>query len=161
MCNEGNKMKTIQKFKYPKDVDEELIPMLNIINSIPGVRTLFSCCGHGKNEFYLALAYTSCQTRSYIDNIFQRISFNIKGFNDEDTNNKNICKFRILDMYCLDNNDMIFENRVLYSSNELGLMNKKERLKEYKKICYFLMKLLPNEYWDGNSKKYIGKNIKI
>lgn len=150
-----NDEKIIQKFKYPKDVDKELIPMLNIINSIPGVRTLFSCCGHGKNDFYLSLAYTSCQTRSFIDNIFQRNGCVIKGFNDEDSTNKYICKFRILDTHCSLTNDIIFENNVSYYSEELGLMNKKDRLKEYEKICYFLIKLVPNECWDGNSKQYI------
>jgi tRNA(Phe) wybutosine-synthesizing methylase Tyw3 len=51
--------KKIQKFNYPKDIDQELISLLDVINSIPGVRTLFSCCGHGKEEFYIVLAYTS------------------------------------------------------------------------------------------------------
>lgn len=142
MEKHNDSRKIIQNFIYPKDVDKELIPMLNIINSIPGVRTVFSCCGHGKNDFYLSLAYTSCQTRSFIDNIFQRNGCLIKGFNDEDTNNKYICKFKILDMHCVSNNNMIYETEVLYSSEELGLMNKKDRINEYKKNLLFLTKVI-------------------
>ena len=143
-----NNEKTIQKFKYPKDVDKELIPMLNIINSIPGVRTTNSCCGHGKYNFYLTLAYTSCQTRSFIDNLFQRNCWDIKGFTDKLADDDIICQFKIVDFYSSDTDNMIFENYVSYYNEKLGLMNKKERLNEYKKICYFLMMLIPNNDWD-------------
>lgn len=43
--------KCIVSLEYPKDVDEELIPLLDLINSVPGVRTIFSCCGHAKESF--------------------------------------------------------------------------------------------------------------
>ena len=143
-----NSHKLLQKFKYPKDIDKELIPMLNIINSIPGVRTVFSCCGHGKEDFYLVLAYTSCHTRSYIENIFQRTKIAIKGFNDELLDDDVFCgKFRVHDLGNMENNDMIFENYVGYYNESWGLMTKKERLEQYKKICKFLEKLVPNEYW--------------
>ena len=36
-----------RKFTYPKDVDKELVPMLDVFNNIPGVRTVYSCCRHG------------------------------------------------------------------------------------------------------------------
>ena len=139
--------KLIQKFKYPKDVDKELIPMLNIINSIPGVRTVFSCCGHGKEDFYLVLAYTSCQTRSYIENIFQRTKITIKGFTDDIIDDVFCGKFRVHDLGNMENNDMIFENYVGYYNESLGSVTKKERLQQYKKICKFLEKMVPNEYW--------------
>ena len=35
--------KLILSLEYPGDVDIELIPLLDLINSVPGVRTLFSC----------------------------------------------------------------------------------------------------------------------
>ena len=74
--------KIIHNFTYPEDVDKELIPLLNIINCIPGVRTIFSCCGHKREDFYLVLAYTSLQTRSLIDGVFKMKVFkalNISG----------------------------------------------------------------------------------
>ena len=40
------KGKDHRKFSYSKDVDKELVPMLDVFNNIPGVRTVFSFCGH-------------------------------------------------------------------------------------------------------------------
>ena len=39
-----------RKFTYPDDVDAELLPMLDVFNNLPGVRTCMSCCGHGKSN---------------------------------------------------------------------------------------------------------------
>ena len=141
--------KKIQKFKYPKDVDQELISLLDVINSIPGVRTLFSCCGHRKEEFYIVLAYTSLQTRSLIENIFLKNTQYIKNFNDDLTyKDVFIGKFKSHDFYNapIDNN-IIFENCVGYYNTELGLATKKERVKNYKKIIKILTRLVPNEHW--------------
>ena len=60
---EESREKLIVSLEYPGDVDQELLPLLDLINSIPGVRTLFSCCGHGRESFYMVLAFTSAQTR--------------------------------------------------------------------------------------------------
>ena len=141
--------KRIQKFKYPKDVDQELISLLDAFNSIPGVRTLFSCCGHGKEKFYIMLAYTSTQTRSLIETIFSKNTRYIKNFNDDLTyKDVFIGKFKSHDFYNKPINDnIIFENCVGYYNTELGLATKKERVKNYKKIIKILTRLVPNENW--------------
>lgn len=141
--------KKIQKFNYPKDVDQELISLLDVINSIPGVRTLFSCCGHGKEEFYIMLAYTSSQTRSLIENTFSKNTYYIENFNDDLTyKDVFIGKFKSYDFYNEPINDnIIFENCVGYYNTELGLATKKERVKNYKKIIKILTRLVPNENW--------------
>jgi hypothetical protein len=141
--------KKIQKFNYPKDIDQELISLLDVINSIPGVRTLFSCCGHGKEEFYIMLAYTSSQTRSLIENIFLNNTHCIENFNDDLTyKDVFIGKFKSYDFYNGPINDnIIFENCVGYYNTELGLATKKERVKNYKKIIKILTRLVPNENW--------------
>ena len=37
--------------KYDKHMDEECIPLCNALNSIPGIITVDSCCGHEKHDF--------------------------------------------------------------------------------------------------------------
>lgn len=49
--------KKLTKFEYPKDIDKELIPLLDTIGSVPGLRPLFSCCGHRYKEFLISLLY--------------------------------------------------------------------------------------------------------
>lgn len=39
------------KVILPDDVDKECVPLCNAINSIPGLRTISSCCGHGERPF--------------------------------------------------------------------------------------------------------------
>ena len=63
------------KFEYPKDMDKEMIPLCDELNSIPGISTQFCCCGHGrqKNEFYIWLFCTSIISLKVISTSFQRI----------------------------------------------------------------------------------------
>jgi hypothetical protein len=37
--------------RYPKSMEPECIPLCNALNSIPGIRTTESCCGHGNGPF--------------------------------------------------------------------------------------------------------------
>ena len=53
------KGKDHRKLSYSKDVDKELVPMLDVFNNIPGVRTIYSCCGHGYPGWYLTFKTTS------------------------------------------------------------------------------------------------------
>jgi hypothetical protein len=36
---------------YLGKMDEECITLCDAMNSLPGIETLESCCGHGKNEY--------------------------------------------------------------------------------------------------------------
>jgi len=36
---------------YPNDMDPECIPLCDALNAIPSIRTIGSCCGHGKGPF--------------------------------------------------------------------------------------------------------------
>lgn len=141
---EVSKKTTIQRFAYPDDVDVELLPLLDLINVIPGVRTLFSCCGHGKEPFYMVLAFTSLQTRSWFEQIFAKHKF-VKDFDDvaaempkdfliEDFNDHQLCNH-------------IFEDSVGFYSTSLGTSKKSSRVKVYKLICKCLLKLVPNKQW--------------
>lgn len=35
---------------YPDDIDPESIALCDALNSLPGIRTCSSCCGHGKRS---------------------------------------------------------------------------------------------------------------
>jgi len=37
--------------KYPKNMDKECISLCEAINNVPGLHTIESCCGHGKEPF--------------------------------------------------------------------------------------------------------------
>lgn len=60
----------IQHFEYPKDIDQELIHLLDAINSVPGLRSMFCCCGHGKEEFYVMLACCNIEVAKEVFKVF-------------------------------------------------------------------------------------------
>jgi len=51
-------------WKYPEDMDRDMIPLCNAINSLRGARTFFCCSGHGrgKDEFYILLGTRNMKT---------------------------------------------------------------------------------------------------
>ena len=146
---EEGKSKLILSLEYPEDVDAELVPLLDLLNSIPGMRTLFSCCGHKRGPFYMVIAFTSLQAKSLVENYFRgmkHVGWDLPG-NGEDCILHS--KFdEIEDFYTKDFlNTPIFENTVGFYSTELGMKGKAERVKDYKQICKFLMKLVPSKHW--------------
>ena len=40
-----------KKVKYDGKMDKECIALCDAINTLPGIRTLLSCCGHGERPF--------------------------------------------------------------------------------------------------------------
>ena len=44
---------TFNNFKYNKLMDPECIELCDCINSLPGLKTSESCCGHGKRPFII------------------------------------------------------------------------------------------------------------
>ncbi len=41
------------KGKYGEEMDPEVVDLCNAMNSLPGIETFNSCCGHGKNPFHI------------------------------------------------------------------------------------------------------------
>lgn len=140
--------KLIVSLEYPGDVDQELLPLLDLLNSVPGVRTMFSCCGHGRESFYMVLAFTSAQARSLIENGLQGLKHLDRKIADYQEDCFPHARFTIEDFYtkCADPS-LIFENSVGFYSNDLGTKKKAERIKDYKRICRFIMKLVPKKHW--------------
>lgn len=67
--------KSEMKFEYPKDMDKEMIPLCDELNSIPGISTQFCCCGHGRkrDDFYIWLFCRSILSLKVISTSFKRI----------------------------------------------------------------------------------------
>lgn len=144
---EEARQKLIASVEYPGDVDLELLPLLDLLNSVPGVRTMFSCCGHGRGSFYMVLAFTSAQARSLVENglqAFKQIDHKIVDYQEDCFPH---AKFTIEDFYTKDPDSIIFENYVGFYSQELGMKKKAERVKDYKRMCKFIMKLVPKKHW--------------
>lgn len=139
--------KLIASLEYPGDVDLELLPLLDLLNSVPGVRTMFSCCGHGRESFYMVLAFTSAQARSLIENCLQGLKNLDRKIADYQEDCFPRARFTIEDFYTKNVDSLIFENSVGFYSQELGMKKKAERVKDYKRICRFIMKLVPKKHW--------------
>lgn len=146
---EQAKGKLIVSLEYPGDVDKELIPLLDLLNSVPGIRTLFSCCGHSKESFYMVLAFTSLQARSLLENMVAHHKYldrdKLVSFVDEDC-----CPHARFTTEDFNNNmldSVVFENQVGFYSADLGMKKKSERIKDYKRMCKFIMKLVPRKHW--------------
>ena len=139
--------KLIVSLEYPGDVDLELLPLLDLLNSVPGVRTMFSCCGHSRESFYMVLAFTSAQARSLIENGLQALKNLDRKIADYQEDCFPHVRFTIEDFYTKNADSLIFENSVGFYSQELGMKKKAERVKDYKRMCKFIMKLVPRKHW--------------
>jgi hypothetical protein len=51
-------LKLASTFDYGPDMDEECIELCNAFNSIKGIYTSESCCGHGKSSFEIYFSVT-------------------------------------------------------------------------------------------------------
>ena len=139
--------KLIVSLEYPGDVDLELLPLLDLLNSVPGVRTMFSCCGHSRESFYMVLAFTSAQARSLIENGLQALKNLDRKIADYQEDCFPHARFTVEDFYTKNVDFLIFENSVGFYSQELGMKKKAERVKDYKRMCRFIMKLVPKKHW--------------
>ena len=78
------KKRIIHHLDYPKDVDKMLVPLLDVLNSIPGCRTLYSCDGHGKESFYISMGICSDAAFSGISRIFKEMVAEFNEFEIDD-----------------------------------------------------------------------------
>ncbi len=135
-------------FTYPEDVDGELIQMLDVFNNIPGVRTLYSCCGHGNSQWYMVFNCTS----DFMVNVLLNYFGDCIDVSDDEYLTKlkmGHLKFELeYDENASDNDvNHVPEKKVVVRSELLGRMNESRRKKEYKKICEFFSSFAPYRTW--------------
>lgn len=60
--------------KYPSDIDNEMIPICDALNSHHGIHTTFCCFGHGiPMEFYICFRCSSIKSLKRICNAFNSV----------------------------------------------------------------------------------------
>lgn len=65
-------MEKKNKNRYDGRMDEECIPLCDALNSLPGVETTSSCCGHCKNDFIIFFNCNNSYSLSVIARAFSR-----------------------------------------------------------------------------------------
>jgi hypothetical protein len=132
------KGKDHRKFSYSKDVDKELVPMLDVFNNIPGVRTIYSCCGHGYPGWYLSFKTTSDFMYNTLVNYFNKDGDEYPWFPDVDFN---------VETDESEQWGLVPEKRVTVYCDKLGMLKADKRREEYAKICEFFSKFTPYCEW--------------
>lgn len=65
-------MEKKNKNRYDGRMDEECIPLCDALNSLPGVETTSSCCGHCKNDFMIFFNCNNSYSLAVIARAFSR-----------------------------------------------------------------------------------------
>lgn len=120
----------IHHLNYPKDTDKIMVGILDVLNSIPGCRTLYSCQGHGREPLYICLSFTCGHTERLVREIF---SDNIKDLEVETELKPN-------GVYS-------FETFLGLYSLEVGTSPLVERRKMISKLKKELVELVPVNWW--------------
>lgn len=129
------KGKWIQHFQYSDDMDQELIELMDVLNSIPGCRTLYSCWGHGgidASSWYFVVHCCNGVTYSLLREYFGTRNFEV----DED---QAIAKQELP--------SGIPEKKLAIYSSDLGMKSEIERWRTYKSMCQDLIQLVPPKSW--------------
>lgn len=68
-------------------MDKEMIPICNVLNSLPGIHTTFCCYGHGNpGEFYICFRCSNIKSLKKIAKAFSHINCFVNyGFKDGDS----------------------------------------------------------------------------
>lgn len=147
--------KAFRRHEYPADVDEELIDLLDVLNSIPGVRTLYSCCGHGREEFYIACAFTSIYTQNALIEYFNPFSASGELHAEYVHELMPFEQFRIR-QFGMNSDSVLPEEVIGFYNRHLGQSSEDFRRREYEKMCKYLMQFVPHDGWF--SKKHVSKH---
>lgn len=130
-----------RKFTYSNDVDKELVPMLDVFNNIPGVRTVYSCCGHGYPGWYIDFRTTSDFMYRILYKFFTKDGDGWKGVLPDVDFTVNTSDFASF-------GDAVPEKRITVYCDQLGMMKVDERRKQYAKICEVFSHYAPRCEWD-------------
>lgn len=54
MMKRDPKLTQAAENRYDKNMDSECVPICDALNTLPGIKTFESCCGHGTHPFFVA-----------------------------------------------------------------------------------------------------------
>ena len=126
-------------FKYPYDIDKELVPMLDVFNNIPGMRTEFCCCGHNKPGWYVVFKFTS-------DYMYEKTLQFFKGICNSECDLG--LDFEVVERHSFVNiYGGVPEMEIAIYCNPLGMLSEIERSNKYAIICkYFSQFAIPSQW---------------
>lgn len=143
VLREWFKGKEHRKFKYPDDIDEELVPMLDVFNNIPGMRTQYCCCGHGGDGWYMVFEFTSEFMHEKTIQFFRGVC------NSEDW--RLGLEFEVFYRYGYSEISNIYggvpEMEVSIYCNPLGKLPADERANKYEIICKYFSQFAVPAFW--------------
>ena len=126
--------KNFQRFSYPKDMDKEMIDFIDVLNNIPGCRTLYCCQGHGFGHWYFVANCCNMFPYKAIRSYFQE-------------KQKHNSKIEILEG-CDSNLDNLFkELQIAVYDKSFDKMTLAKKKIAYKKMCEHFLKYVPRKHW--------------
>ena len=126
--------KNFQRFSYPKDMDKEMIDFIDVLNNIPGCRTLYCCQGHGDGAWYFVANCCNMFPYKAIRSYFKE-------------KQKHNSKIEILEG-CDSNLDNLFkELQITVYDKSFDKMTLAKKKIAYRKMCEHFLKLVPRKHW--------------
>ena len=126
--------KNFQRFSYPKDMDKEMIDFMDVLNSIPGCRTLFCCQGHGHGSWYFVANCCNMFPYKAIRSYFQK-------------EQKYNSKIEILEGCDSSLDDLFRELQIAVYDESFDKMTLAKKKAAYKKMCEYFLEYVPRKHW--------------
>ena len=126
--------KNFQRFSYPKDMDKEMIDFMDVLNNIPGCRTLYCCQGHGFGHWYFVANCCNMFPYKAIRSYFQE-------------KQKHNSKIEIIEGCDSSLDDLFKELQITVYDKSFDKMTLAKKKAAYKKMCEHFLKLVPRKHW--------------
>ena len=126
--------KNFQRFSYPKDMDKEMIDFIDVLNNIPGCRTLYCCQGHGDGAWYFVANCCNMFPYKAIRSYFQE-------------KQKHNSKIEILEGYDSNLDNLFKELQITVYDKSFDKMTLAKKKIAYRKMCEHFLKLVPRKHW--------------
>ena len=126
--------KNFQRFSYPKDMDKEMIDFIDVLNNIPGCRTLYCCQGHGFGHWYFVANCCNMFPYNAIRSYFQE-------------KQKHNSKIEILEGCDSSLDDLFKELQITVYDKSFDKMTLAKKKIAYRKMCEHFLKLVPRKHW--------------
>lgn len=126
--------KNFQRFSYPKDMDKEMIDFIDVLNNIPGCRTLYCCQGHGDGAWYFVANCCNMFPYKAIRSYFQE-------------KQKHNSKIEIIEGSDSNLDNLFKELQIAVYDKSFDKMTLAKKKIAYRKMCEHFLKLVPRKHW--------------
>ena len=128
--------KNFQRFSYPKDMDKEMIDFMDVLNSIPGCRTLFCCQGHGHGSWYFVANCCNEVPYNAIETFFSKKAMSTKSLIEVEADGIDTFTGTSVPERCIAIYDHMFD-----------LQTPTEKRKSYREMCEYFLEYVPRKHW--------------